>query len=731
MKGSNKNMRSLKTNLVILGFAFFILPAAAISQKLLQVEDIFENPALQPESISGAHWIDKGRKLTFYRADRESGHRAIWQYELRARKQTMVLDGDLHPELQAPRREKRFTLPNYIWSPDESAILLPSGKDLYLFTVKDSSMRRLTHDEAEERDPQFSPDGTKLAYLTNRNLVVLDIASGSETQLTTGGADHVFIGRFDWVYEEEFGIRTGFFWSPDGQAIAFWKLDETRVPEFPIVDFIPTHNSTRTMRYPKAGDANSIVQIGVVDVATGKTTWMDLGKNDDIYVPRIRWTQKANTLAIIRLNRDQNHLEFLMADAQTGRTRLLFEERQKNGWISVSDDFRFLKNHDKLLWTSRRNGWKHAYLVDLQSGRFRQITAGNWDVTRVVGVDEKRQMLFYLSSEVSPLERHLFAVKFDGSGKRRVSRAPGTHSVELAPDFRHFLDTHSDVNHAPAITVRRMDGSRVDFILKNDLPELQAYHLAKVEFLQVPAADGTPLNAFMIKPPDFDPDKKYPVLVYNYSGPGSQIVRHAWGGSRYLWHQLLAQKGYIVFGLDNRGTGSRGNDFMMATYKNLGELESQDQIAGAKWLAAQRYVDSTRIGIWGWSYGGYMAGLTFLKAKGLFKIGIAVAPVTDWRNYDTIYTERFMLTPEKNPEGYSTSSWQAYVDQLQGKLLLVHGSSDDNVHLANTMQVAYALQNARKPFDLMIYPRKLHGIRGTDTRVHLFNYLTRYVLENL
>ena len=724
-------MRLAKINLLIPIVAFLILPEAAISQKQLTVEGIYENQALMPESISGTHWIDQGKKLTFYRAERENGRRTIWQYDLRTRKQTVLLDSGQQPELQAPRREKRFTLPNYIWSPDEKAILLPADNDLYLFTVKDSSMRRLTHDEAEERDPQFSPDGAKLAYLKNRNLVVLDIASGSETQLTTEGAEHVFIGQFDWVYEEEFGIRTGFFWSPDGQSIAFWKLDETRVPEFPIVDFIPTHNTITTMRYPKAGDANSVVQIGVVDVSTGKTTWMDLGADDDMYIPRIRWTHTANTLAIIRLNRDQNHLELMLADARSGQTRVLFGERQDNGWIAIADDFRFLKNRKQLLWTSRRDGWRHAYLVDLQSGRFRQITRGDWDITRLAGVDEKRQRLYYLSTEVSPLERQLFEIKFDGTGKRRISRAPGTHAVELAPDFRHFMDTHSDIDHAPAVTVRRMDGSRLDFILQNDLPALQEYNLAKVEFLQVPAADGTPLHAFMIKPPDFDPGKKYPVLVYNYSGPGSQIVRHAWGGSRFLWHQLLAQNGIIVFGMDNRGTGSRGNDFMMATYKNLGDLESQDQIAGARWLAAQRYVDGKRIGIWGWSYGGYTAGLTFLKAKGLFKVGIAVAPVTDWRNYDTIYTERFMLTPAKNPEGYLKSSWLAYVDQLQGKLLLVHGSADDNVHLANTMQLAYAFQNARKPFDLMIYPRKLHGIGGTDTRVHLFNYLTQYILENL
>ena len=714
---------------VVIAACFATLPAGA--QKKLTVADIYENPALQGKSIAGLQWMPDGKKFTYYQRDPKTGKRNIWSYDVNTRKREIFIDSEQVKVLEEQRREKRFTLGNYFWSPNKVDILLPSGNDLYLYNSKSKQVRRLTHDEAQERDPLFSPDGKKLAYLKRGNLYVLDIETGRETQLTTEGGGHILIGRFDWVYEEEFGIRTGFMWSPDGKAIAYWKLDEGRVPEFPIVDFIPTHNKVDVMRYPKAGDPNSIVQIGVVNVATRKTTWMDLGDNDDIYIPRIKWTADPKTLAIFRLNRDQNHLEVLLADVTTGKTRLLFEEKEENGWIDIFDDFKFLKNNKQLIWSSRKDGWKHLYMVDLRTGKMRPITRGNFDVTRLVGVDEKRKTIYYMSTEVSPLERHLFKIRFDGSRKTRISQRPGWHRVSLSPTFRHYIDYSSDITTPTVVTLRRINGARVDIIEANDMPGLQEYTLSTPEFLQVPAADGTPLNAFMIKPPDFDPNKKYPVLIYNYSGPGSQIVRNAWGGSRYLWHQLLAQRGYIIFGLDNRGTGSRGKAFMMATYKNLGDLESQDQIAGARWLAQQPYVDANRIGIWGWSYGGYMATLTFLKGEGLFKVGIAIAPVTDWRNYDTIYTERYMLTPQKNPEGYRRSSCLTYVEKLKGKLLLVHGTADDNVHFSNTLQLVYALQNARKPFDFMAYPRKLHGIRGRDTRIHLFNMLTDYILENL
>jgi dipeptidyl-peptidase-4 len=698
---------------------------------VLTVEDIYENPALQSKSISGVQWTPDGNKFTYFQKDEQSGKLSIWSFDAKSRVRELFIDSGKVPVLQERIREKRFSMDNYLWSPNQKDILFPANNDLFIYDTATQQLTKLTSDEAKERDPIFSPDGKSIAYLKHDNLHRLDLDTKTETKLTEEGGGAILTGRFDWVYEEEFGIRTGFKWSPDSKSIAFWQLDESNVARFPITDFIPVHNESQIMRYPKAGGVNSIVKIGVVEIASKKITWMDIGANQDIYIPRITWTQDPATLCITRLNRDQNHVELLLADIATGKTGLMYEEREYAGWIEITDDLRFLKDRKNFLWTSRKSGWKHIYLGDIKTATLKPITSGEWDVDQIVGVSDDKKRIYYTSSESGVLDRQLYGISFNGRGKMQITQRPGTHLVDLSPNFNYFLDTFSDATMPWTITLRRINGARQAFIEKNEMPELKVYDLPKLAFLTVPAADGTMLNAFMIKPVDFDTTKKYPVLMYNYSGPGSQIVRNRWGGERFLWHAMLAQKGYLVFGVDNRGTGARGKKFMMSTYKNLGDLESQDHIAAAKWLARQPFVDSQRIGIWGWSYGGYTAALTFLKGAGLFKTGISVAPVTDWKNYDTIYTERFMLTPEKNPEGYKNSSCLSYVEKLKGNFLLVHGAADDNVHLSNTMQLAYALQNARKPFDLMLYPRKLHGIRGTDTRIHLFNKLTEYVLKNL
>lgn len=698
---------------------------------MLTVEDIYENQALQSKSVSGIQWLPDGSKFTYFQKAEDTGNLNIWSFDVKSRQREIFISSDEVPVLQERDQEKRFSLDNYIWAPNRRDILFPAGNDLHLFNTETRELSQLTSDAAEERDPTFSPDGQSIAFVKNDNLHLLDIESRTVKQLTTQGGNGILIGRFDWVYEEEFGIRTGFSWSPDSKYIAFWQFDETAIQPFPVTDFIPVHNAAQTMRYPKAGDANSKVKIGVVEIENGQIQWMDIGDDEDIYIPRMTWTHRSDILCITRLNRDQNQLELLLADVKNGKTSVLYEEREYKGWIEITDDLQFLDDNKHFVWTSRKDGWKHIYLGEISSAKLVPVTSGEWDIDGIVAVSEEKKRIYYTSGENNVLGRQLFGINFNGKGKLQVTRRPGTHSVNLSPDFEYFIDTFSDANTPPTVTLRRINGARQAFIEPNEMPALKEYNVPQPEFIEVPGTDGATLNAFLIKPTDFDATKKYPVLIYNYSGPGSQIVRNEWGGERFLWHAMLAQKGYLVFGVDNRGTGGRGKAFLMATYKNLGDLESQDQIAAAKWLAEQNYVDANRIGIWGWSYGGYMAALTFLKADGLFKTGIAVAPVTDWKNYDTIYTERFMLTPQKNPNGYRKSSVLEYVDQLQGKLLLVHGAADDNVHLSNTMQLAYALQNARKPFDMMLYPRKLHGIRGTDTRIHLFNKLTEYVLENL
>lgn len=712
--------------------AICLLPAVSPAQKQLSVETIFGTRELSGTLPSAVQWTPDGKAFTYFRRS-EEGTLNIWRYDPASKQRSILLDSKKVAILAEQKQEKRFVLGNYFWSPDGKSILLPSNNDLYLYDLASGSTRQLTNDEAEERDPQFAPDGRQIAYLKNHNLMVHDLASGSVRQLTNEGEEHILVGRFDWVYEEEFSIRTGFFWSPDSRQIAYYQLDEREVNVFPLVDFIPVHNVYEPMRYPKAGDRNSLVKIGVVDVAgtNGGTRWIDLGAETDLYIPRIKWLPYSRELAVLRLNRIQNHLEFLIADAATGATRLLFIEKEDNGWVDIHDDWQFLAGGKQLLWLSWRDGWPHLYLYDMNGKVVRQLTRGAWSVTKLEGVDERNKTVYFSATEKSHLESHLYRIKADGAGLQRLTTREGWHLINMSPSAGYYFDNFSNVTTPTQAVLHKSDGSLIEVIEANDIPARRDYRLPPMEFGTLTTAANVMLHYWMIKPPDFDPAKKYPVLMYVYGGPGSQTVLNRWGGSRGYWHQMMAQQGYLVVSVDNRGTGGRGKQFMMQTYKNLGELETTDQIAAAKWLAQQPYVDASRIGIWGWSYGGYMSALCLLQGSEVFKAAVSVAPVTDWRNYDTIYTERYMLTPAQNPAGYERSAPVKYAGNLKGKLLLVHGANDDNVHLANAMQLALALQDARKPFELMVYPRKDHGIGGRDTQVHLYNLMTEFLLRNL
>lgn len=725
----SKVLQSFWRAVLIAGLFVF---AAAHAQKQLTVEAIYGGRELSGSLPSAVQWTPDGKAFTYFQRS-EDGKLNVWRYDLASKQKSILMDSKNVSALAEQRQENRFTLGNYFWSPDGKAILLPSKNDLHLYDIASGATKRLTNDETEERDPQFSPDSRRIAFLKDHNLHVLDLASGATRQLTTEGQEHILIGKFDWVYEEEFSIRTGFYWSPDSRQIAYFQLDEREVPVFPLVDFIPVHNVYEPMRYPKAGDKNSIVKIGVIGVegTNGGTRWVDLGPETDIYVPRIKWLPNSAELAVLRLNRDQNHLEFLLADAATGATRLLFEEKESNGWIDINDDWRFIANGRQMLWLSLRDGWPHLYLYDLNGKIVRQVTKGQWGVTEVEGVDEKSKLIYFGATEKSHLESHLYKIKWDGTGMKRLTTRDGNHAINMSDNTKFYFDNFSNVSTPTQAILHKNDGSIVEVIEPNNIPALQDYQFSAVEFSTMTISDNVVLHYSMIKPPNFDPNKKYPVLMYVYGGPGSQTVVNRWGSSRGLWHQLLAQKGYIVVSVDNRGTGGRGKQFMMQTYKNLGELETTDQINAAKWLTQQPFVDASRIGIWGWSYGGYMSAFCLLKGNDIFKAAVSVAPVTDWRNYDSIYTERFMLTPAKNPEGYERTAPVKYAKNLKGKLLLVHGANDDNVHMSNALQLAMALQDARKPFDFMIYPRKQHGISGRDTQVHLFNMITDFLLENL
>jgi dipeptidyl-peptidase-4 len=645
--------------------------------------------------------------------------------------------------LRLNQTDPPFRFTTYQWSPDEKQILFisappereylsrltPAG-NIFLYDLSSKSFRRLTNVADPQYNVKFSPDGKFVGFVRNNNIYALDIASGAEHQLTEDGAEHIINGKFDWVYEEEFEISDGWQWSPDSKHIAFWRLDENRVPEYTLTEWDSLHLQLIPMRYPKAGEPNSIVKIGVVDFQSSLTQWMDIGTNDDIYIPRIQWTLDPTVLSIQRMNRGQNILELLYADISTGATRTVLKETDDK-WIDVTNDLTFLKN-GSFIWPSERDGYRHLYLYKNDGTLLNQITKGKWEVESFYGVDEKTDDVYYSSTEVSPLERQIYKIQLDGKNKHRLTTILGTHTANFSPSCQYFLDTYSNISTPPKIALLNSDGNILSVIEENSISALDDIQLGKTTFLSFTTADGVQLNASIMKPADFDSTKKYPVLVYTYGGPGSQVVLNMWERtSDVLWYTYLGQHGYLIFMVDNRGTGARGKEFKTAVYRNLGKWEVNDQVEGAKYLSSLQYVDKDRIGIWGWSYGAYLTSMVILNGADYFKAAIAVAPVTSWRYYDNIYTERYMGTPQNNPAGYVESSPITHASKLKGKFLLIHGTSDDNVHFQNTANFVSALEKANKQFSTMFYPDKNHGIYGGVTRLNLYTLMTNFILTNL
>lgn len=731
--------RSSKLPAVVFLFAFVAVAFAQERTKEFTVEDIFGTSKFLSKSIRGFQWIEGGKAYSYLETDTATNHVDIWKYDVATGNKVKLVSAE---KLIAKEGDKPHSVQNYIWSPDEKKILftgtlrsrgLKSGGNFYLYDLASEQFRQLTNTEQHQVNVKFSPDGTMIGFVRANNIFVMDVHSGRETQLTFDGADHVLNGHFDWVYEEEFGIIDGWQWSPDGKHIAYWQLDENRVPDFPIMDYLPLHQKVERMRYPKAGDPNSIVRIGVVSLSSRQTKWIDIGEpldsTQDTYVPRIHWTSKANVLAIQKVNRRQNRLDLILADVTTGKSKVILTETEKT-WVDVRDDLRFLKKTDAFIWSSERDGFLHLYLYDLNGKLIRQLTQGRWPVDQLLGVDEVRGIVYFSAAVTSPLERDVYAVNLNGKGFRRITRETGTNSANFAPDFLAFLHTFSDAHTPPRISLRKNDGALIRVVEEGTIEALNEYRISRKTFFTFRTSEGGELNGWMIKPHDFDPGKKYPVFMYVYGGPGSQTVRNRWDGGTFLWYQLLAQKGYIVVSVDGRGTGARGKEFESITYKNLGEWETKDQIEAARYLATLPYVDGSRIGIWGWSYGGYIALMSMLLGADVFKAGISGAPVTHWKFYDTIYTERYMLRPKENPEGYERSAPLTHAGKLKGELLLIHGTADDNVHWQNTVSMVDALIKEGKQFQTFYYPGHYHGVGG-KARVHLYEMMTRFVLERL
>jgi len=640
---------------------------------------------------------------------------------------------------------------DYEFSIDEKQIIVSTGfEPIYRYSYKaqyyvyNTETKKTTAVADETKGKQMfatlSPDGTKVAFVRDNNLFVQVLATSIETQVTTDGEwNKIINGAPDWVYEEEFALVRSFEWSPNSDRIAFYKFNEERVKEFSIDMYGNLYPEQYTYKYPKAGEENSIVSIHVYDLKTLKSRPVDIGTESDQYIPRIKWSQSNDGLCIMRMNRHQSKLEFLLTDMKQNAgemipVKTIFSETA-NTYIDISDNLTFLPDGKSYLWTSERDSYNHVYVFDMTGTVVHQVTSGNWDVMDFYGVGEKG-IVYYSSSEISAMEKHVFSISIlpsRKSTKKQLSTRSGTNDATFSSSKKYFINFNSQANTPPYITLNENSGKEIRMLENNQklTEKLEEYTLAKKEFFSFDNGTGTSLNCWMMKPADFDPFKKYPVLVAIYGGPGSNTVNDSWGGTNYMWHQLLCQEGFIVVSCDPRGTMNRGRDFKHSTYMNLGKLETEDFIDFAEYLGAQTYIDKARIGMHGWSYGGYMTSLCMTKGADVYAAGIAVAPVTNWKYYDSIYTERFMRTPQENSGGYENNSPINFADQLKGDFMLVHGSADDNVHYQNTMDMISALVKANKQFDLFIYPNKNHGIYGGNTRLHLFTRMTDFLKENL
>jgi dipeptidyl-peptidase-4 len=712
-------------------------PGSPPAKKPLPVERVFADPPLVSDAPSAIQWFPDSRGVTYIREPRH-GEKAVTRLVVRevpsGKERTLcVIDTIAVPADLKEEDADTMTITSYEWAKTGPLMMFQFNGEIFTFDRKSGEVLRRTKNDKSEENTEFSPDGKKIAFTRDNDIWALDIETGAETRLTTTGSDTLMNGVLDWVYEEELfsrGDTKAYWWSPDGKKIAFLQFDESPVPAFPIVDFIPVHNTTESQRYPKAGDPNAVVRVGVVDVSGGDVAWMKVDTTDDSYIARVWWLRDGEHLALEKLTRAQDRLTLYFADARTGDLREVLSETSDT-WVDVSDTKHYYETEDRFVWSSDRDGFVHLYLYGNDGTLLRSLTQGPWDVSDLDHVDEKRGLVHFTALEKSVLERHLYRVSEKEGAPVRVTMRDGTHDVAFSPDGRYFIDRFSSATEPRIITVHESSGKELFTLDKADRSDLDAYALPAMELLTFTSDEGVAFHASMIKPLDFDPAKKYPVIVYTYGFPNSHVVRNAWGRSTYLWHAAMAGRGFIVFSMDNRGAYGRGKEWAAADFKRLGLKGLDDQVAGAEYLASLSYVDSARIGIWGWSGGGTMTALAMLRAPGVFKAGAAVAPVTDWRLYDSIYTERYMRLPKDNEDGYRDASPANFANGLQGALLLVHGTADDNVHVQNTMVLVKKLIKAGKQFDLMVYPGGGHGIGGNTERKHLFTKLTQFFEENL
>lgn len=719
-------------------FAFILLLSTlAQSQKTITLEDLWQNYTFRTNTVPGFNFMKDGRHYT------QMEDNKLVQYDLTTGEKVKALF-DVEQVSDNQDFEKAFD--GYDFNDDESKIIIQSGAEkiyrrsvIANYFIWDTKTQKLMTvlDEGKQRYVSFNPQSDKVAFVFENNLFYKDLTTGVNKQITTDGKKNEIInGGVDWVYEEEFSITKAYQWSPDGKYIAFLRFDEKEVPEFTMTLFPNNiYPEYETFKYPKVGEANATVTVHIYNIETGKTIKVDTEGSPDTYYPRIKWTKLPGQLSFTKMNRHQNELQLLLADAKTGQVKDLFKETNKY-YIAEAhlDNLYFLEDGKRFIWTSEMDGHSHIYLYGMDGKKMKQLTKGDYDVTKFYGVDEKNKLVYFQTAERSPMGREVQVVSLNGKNKKNLTPTEsGSSTAQFSSTFDYMVVAHSAFDMPPTYTVTDREGKTIRVIEDNAqaVKIKEAYDLPAVEFMKIPTSEGVQLNAWMIKPPNFNKNKVYPVFMYVYGGPGSQTVRDSYGGFNYWWFHMLAQQGYIVVSVDNRGTGARGEEFKKMTYLQLGKYETIDQIESAKYLAGLEYTDPGRIGIFGWSYGGFMSSLCLFKGNDVFKTAIAVAPVTSWKWYDTIYTERYMRTEKENTDGYKDNSPINFVDQLKGNYLLIHGMADDNVHFQNSAVMVSALINANKQFESQYYPDKNHGIYGGNTRYHLYKKMTDFLYEKL
>ena len=710
------------------------LTISLTAQKQITNEGLWRDYTFYTKSVPGFKFLNDGKHYTRLQDN------VIKKYDL--------VSGDFVSDIlsgDALKGQAGFggVIESYTYNEDETRLVIKTDGEsiyrrsskaiFYIYDFSSESLTKVNDDDTKVSYATLDPTSSKVAFVKTNNLYVQDLNTGKITQITKDGEQNKIInGATDWVYEEEFSFAKAFYWSPKGSKIAFIRFDEEEVKEFTMTKYndelYPTYE---TFKYPKVGEKNAVVSTHVFHIKSGVIDKVDLGNMNDMYIPRVKWTHDDNKLCVFKMNRHQNDLKLFLFNTKKKKSDVLLHETNKY-YVDITDNLTFLKNGKEFVWTSEKSGYNHIYLYNMKGEELKALTTGNYDVTAFYGVDEKNNKVYYQAAEQSPLQRHVYEVSLSGKDKRNLTPYPGTNRVQFSSTFDYLVNNNSSINKPPSYTVYNRDLTLERVIEDNNKVSIlqKEYRTTNVDFFQFDN-DNVTLNGWMIKPANFDPSKQYPVFMTQYSGPGSQQVTDSWKGNNYWWYQMLAQNGYIVACIDPRGTGARGEEFKKMTYLKLGHYETIDQIAAAKYLGSLKFVNADRIGIFGWSYGGYMSSLCILKGNDVFKSAIAVAPVTSWKWYDTVYTERYMRTLEENKDGYDDNSPIYFADQLKGNYLLVHGMADDNVHFQNSAEMANALIKANKQFDTYYYPNRNHSIYGGNARLHLWNKMNDFIFNKI